>query len=117
MPLLLDQPRQWITRGIVIETRFLGPTNHKGSRISAVCRRDSETTYRAIVDYRHALDGEENHRAAVQSLLSKVDRDGLKDASGGRDGWLINHPLRIVASGSGGRNESGYFYVCNRGEL
>ena len=114
---MLDQPLQSITRGIVVETRSLAPTNHKGPRISAICKHGHDCTYRAIVDYRHALDGEENHRAAVQSLLGKIDREGLKDASGGHYGWMINHPFRIVASGSGGRNDSGYFYLCNRGEL
>ena len=114
MPSLLDQPRQSIIRGFVVETRYLGPTNHKGSRISAICRRDSDCTYRAIFSYRHELNGEDNHRAAVQSLLGKVDRERL---GGVVDDWVINHPLRIVASGSGGRNDSGYFYLCNRGEL
>lgn len=111
---ILDQPRQSITRGIVVETRSLAPTNHKGPRISAICRRDSECTYRAIVAYRNALNDENNHRAAVQSVLGKIDRDHL---GGTNNEWLINHPLRIVASGSGGRNDSGYFYLCNRGEL
>ena len=111
---MLNQPRQSITRGIVVETRSLAPTNHKGPRISAICRRDSECTYRAIVDYRQALDDEDNHRAAVQSVLGKIDCEWL---GGVVDDWVTNHPLRIVGSGSGGRNDSGYFYLCNRGEL
>ena len=115
---VLDQPRQLIARGFIIETRYHGPINYSGSRISAVSRRDSDSTYRTIVPYQHDLDAEAAHRYAAEALIRKIERDGLAEASGGDyRGWIVQHPIRIVGCGHGGRNESGYYYLCNRGEL
>ena len=30
-----------ITTGLIIETRFVGPTDHRGSRVTAVCKRNA----------------------------------------------------------------------------
>jgi hypothetical protein len=76
--------------GPVIRTRFLGPTNHRGSRVVAEHRRDSLGSWRSIVSYDHGVDAIQNHyRAAldliescpmsewgVQVLAVGVDRDG-----------------------------------------
>lgn len=46
-----------------IETKYLGPTNFKASRIKASCDRGSKT-----FDYDHELNGEENHISACKRL-------------------------------------------------
>ena len=35
--------------GLTIETAYHGPTNTRGSRISATCKRDSDRIYRKFV--------------------------------------------------------------------
>jgi hypothetical protein len=50
-----------------ITTRFLGPTNFRGSRVKAQCEAGS-----VIVSWDHALDPEGNHKAACAALLSKL---------------------------------------------
>jgi len=60
---------------IAIETRFLGPTNHRGARIKAVAmdrlysneRPDSTT-----VAWDDSKDTDGNHEAAAWALLPKV---------------------------------------------
>jgi hypothetical protein len=54
----------------VIITRYLGPTNALGSRVVATHKRDAETTYRKVVAWDHALNGPDNHRAAVEALIA-----------------------------------------------
>ena len=64
-----------IARGFVIRTNFVGPTNHRGSRISARYARDMETTYRVMVDWKHALTPEQNHQQAAEALLDKINSE------------------------------------------
>ena len=47
-----------------ITTKYLGPTNYKGSRISA-----SDGTRRVIVSYDPALDSFPNHLAAAEKVF------------------------------------------------
>ena len=70
-----------------ITTKYLGPTNTKGSRIKAICEAGSIT-----VDYDHALNSAENHDAACLELLKKLE-------------WNYNY--------IGGGYSNGYIYVCN----
>jgi hypothetical protein len=59
-----------------IRTRYHGPTNIRGSRISAKC--EARTIY---VSYDHALNIEENHRAACRELVRVMGwgkREGTK---------------------------------------
>ena len=91
--------------GLTIQTAFLGPTNHRGSRISATCKRDSKKTYRKVVAYDHALDSGENHRIAALALMAVIDADTTYDGA---------EPFRIVARGWGG-NDAGYQFIINRG--
>lgn len=51
-----------------IRTRYHGPTNTKGSRISATCAGG-----RIYVPYNYALDGLGNHKAAALALMEKLD--------------------------------------------
>ena len=51
-------------------TKYHGPTNTRGSRISAKCA--AGTIY---MSYRHELDIEENHIAAAEILRAKLGWD------------------------------------------
>lgn len=46
-----------------IQTKYLSPTNHRGSRIKAWC-----AARRLVVPWDHALDPEANHQAAALKL-------------------------------------------------
>lgn len=50
-----------------IRTRYIGPTNSRGSRIQAKC--EAKTIY---VRYDHALNIEENHEAACKALVQSM---------------------------------------------
>lgn len=52
-----------------IETRFVGATDYRGSRISARWRGNS--TSRVMMPYDHALTSEGNHRKAARQLLER----------------------------------------------
>jgi hypothetical protein len=80
--------------GPVIVTRYLGPTNHLGSRVVATHRRDSETTYRKVVSWDHALSAEQNHRAAADALLAA---------------WPYDAPLAIVGRG---HDANAYYWLA-----
>ena len=51
-----------------IITKYLGPTNHRGSRIKATAWAVS-----AAVSYDYSLDSEGNHKAAAQALCDKLN--------------------------------------------
>jgi hypothetical protein len=53
-----------------IETKFLGPTNHRGSRIVAKCQAK-----RITVAWDHSLDVKENHRRAAEALVKALGWD------------------------------------------
>ena len=92
--------------GITIETAYHGPTNTKGSRISATCKRDSDRTYRKFVNYQWDRDSADNHLRAAMWLMGEIDAD--TDYEGAE-------PFRIVARGYGGRSDAGYHFIANRG--
>lgn len=56
--------------GPCIITRYLCPTNYRGSRVVATHKRDSATTWRKTLGWDHALGAEANHRAAAEALLA-----------------------------------------------
>ena len=93
--------------GLIIETRFLGPTDHSGSRISAVCKRDRSQAFRKRIGWRHNISPEDNHRAAAEAVMASIEAElAFKDCE----------PLQIVAYGYGGANDASYFWLINRGE-
>ena len=92
--------------GITIETAFLGPTDTKGSRISATCKRDSNKTYRKTVSYDPAINSEVNHHRAAEALMAVMDADTTYEGA---------EPFQIVARGYGGRSDAGYHFIINRG--
>lgn len=51
-----------------ITTKFHGPTNTRGSRVSAKCNAG-----RITLSWDHALDSTENHDAAARALIKKLD--------------------------------------------
>lgn len=51
-----------------IQTKFLAPTNTKGSRVKAFCQAGSIT-----IDWGYADSSSENHIEAVEALIKKLD--------------------------------------------
>ena len=51
-----------------IQTRYLGPTNSRGSRIKAWAAAGSIT-----IGYPHELSGQACHRKAAEALLEKLE--------------------------------------------
>ena len=64
-----------------IETKFHGPTNSSGSRISAKAWAGSTR-----VHYNHALNADQNHLAAAKALAEKMEWHGLWIGGGKADG-------------------------------
>ena len=62
-----------------IRTKYVGPTNHRGTRISvsdyAVM---GMTPQRMFVDWNYELDVNENHAVAAQTWLDKFNNIGEK---------------------------------------
>ena len=92
--------------GLIIETAFHGPTNYRGSRISAVCKRDSDRTFRTFFDYRHEVNGDQNHQLAAEKLMAAMEKELTYSGA---------DPFRIVGCGYGGRSDRGYYLLINRG--
>lgn len=84
---------------LAIETRFHGPTNHRGSRITASVTeksRDGEPQRRITVECDDRLGIEENHRAAIKALINKCGWNSMN----GYNDWFM------------GGTERGYVAVC-----
>lgn len=54
-----------------IITKFHGPTNVRGSRVSATAEAG-----RVILDWDHALNPDDNHKSAAMALAAKFKWDG-----------------------------------------
>lgn len=70
-----------------IATKYIGPTNFRGSRVKASAEAGSVT-----VSWDHALSIEENHRAAAMALVAKY-------------GWAGNWAGGVLPDGR-------HVYVC-----
>jgi hypothetical protein len=79
-----------------IITKFICPTNTRGSRYKAQCERGSLT-----VDADHALSAEENHRAVCDALCAKFDaEDSAKYGSPlKKSGWTAPKASGQIPSG------------------
>lgn len=66
----------------VITTKFVGPTNTKGSRVSV-----KSWVKNKVVAWDHALNSEENHSFAVAKLLQELNKQRKED--GCTLGWKI----------------------------
>ena len=71
---------------VAIQTKWLGPTDYRGSRVKAF----TESRLNVTVHWDHALNVEDNHRAAARALAEKMGWDGK---------WI------------GGATEHGYAFV------
>lgn len=77
-----------MTLGFYVRTRYLGPTNYRGSRVKAVTASGRSI----VLDWDHALNPADNHAAAFNALLAKCDRapDGVVMVNGGlNDGYVF----------------------------
>jgi hypothetical protein len=61
-----------------ILTRYLGPTNTRGSRIKASCAAGSIT-----IGYPHELSGQAVYRKAAEALVAKLGWDEIASLLGG----------------------------------
>ena len=66
-----------------ILTKYHGPTNFRGSRISAV---DSDRN-RVTISYDDALNSEDAHRKAAEALAAKMGWPGKLAGGGVRGGY------------------------------
>ena len=64
-----------------IVTKYHGPTNHRGARVSANCAGS-----RMFVPWDHALNIEENHVAAALAMIARMDWQGRWVNGGMPDG-------------------------------
>lgn len=64
-----------------ITTKYLSPTNVKGSRIKASCQAGSITLH-----WDDRLNSTENHRYAAIALASKLEWDGVWTGGFNQDG-------------------------------
>ena len=92
--------------GLIIETAFHGPTNYRGSRISATCKRDSDRTFRTFFNYEYSVSSDQNHQLAAEQLMAAMDKELA---------FTDSEPFRIVGRGFGGRSDRGYYFLINRG--
>ena len=76
-----------------IETRFLGPTNHRGSRYKAVAMGTKHTV---TLEGDGRLGNEANHQAAAAALIK-------------RQGWDYAPWIQ-------GDSDRGYVFVCEKGD-
>jgi len=68
-----------------IETRFAGPTNHRGARI--IVRAQAG---RMTVPWDHALNSDENHRVAAEMFAQKWGWGRVKGGANARgDGYCF----------------------------
>ena len=58
-------PTNW-----TIKTYLLSPTNHRGTRVKAILKRDSETSWSFVHDWNYELSTKENHIEACRGLIS-----------------------------------------------
>ena len=72
-----------------ITTKYLGPTNTKGSRIKATCWLKSKT-----VPWDYSLNTDQNHNAAIDALIAELNENRLKSEYADCALW------QVVATGS-----------------
>jgi hypothetical protein len=80
-----------------IETRFLGPTNYRGSRVKAWSGEHS-----IVVPWDHALNAGENHERAASALALKLGWEGDWILFGSTDKGDLFGRIRPIAFTIGG---------------
>jgi hypothetical protein len=75
---------------VAIETRYHGPTNYKGSRISVRRMDDEKRPERRFYSYPHELNSDDGHKwAANQWLREKGWNDKAWIGGGTSRGWVF----------------------------
>jgi hypothetical protein len=83
-----------------IKTKYSGPTNFKGSKITASCEAG-----KVHFSYDYSLNIDENHRAACKALLKKLGWDAgyYSEMVGGQHGdsmfWVFNGGSSLSTKG------------------
>ena len=84
---------------LAIRTRYLGPTDTRGSRVRATCVGRS-----VVVPWDHGTDSHGNHRAAAVKLAERLNPEPRRDRNvlgacdgAGRMVWLVVAPEDIPA--------------------
>lgn len=67
-----------------ISTKYIGPSNVRGSRIKATCEAGSLT-----IGYPHELSGEDCHRKAAEALRDKLGWQGELIGGGTQTGYCF----------------------------
>jgi hypothetical protein len=73
---------------IAIQTKYISPTNTRGSRIKAFVSSDMGHNLSVVIPYDHSLNCEQLHFKAVQALIEKHKLDW--DTSNMRFGGVKN---------------------------
>lgn len=84
------------SRCIAIETRYIPPTNTRGSRYKAFTESKRSITIHAADN----LSSQENHREAAKALCRKMGWDGEMVEGGSSRGYVyvfLPHPLDCPA--------------------
>lgn len=68
-----------------ITTKYIGPTNSRGSRFKAVVEDGRSIT----VPYDHSLNSQDNHAQAALALARKLEWSGELIAGGTKDGYVF----------------------------
>ncbi|WGM47666.1 hypothetical protein KOAAANKH_02548 [Brevundimonas sp. NIBR10] len=85
----------YMTLGFHVRTKFMGPTNHRGSRVKATTVTGKSVT----LDWDHALNSGDNHAAAFAAICMKTGRvvTGPVYVNGGfDDGYVFMAPTRDI---------------------
>jgi hypothetical protein len=81
-----------------IQTRYIGPTNYRGSRVVAWCEAG-----KLIHQWDHSLNVDQNHREAARKLADKL-------------GWIGGYYSEMVGGALPNPN-AGYAFVFANDEL
>jgi hypothetical protein len=72
-----------------IRTKYLGPTNNRGSRVKVIDEGYSDRPRTIAVPWDYALNPDENHAAAARVALRRWDWSGRWVGGGLRDGMCF----------------------------
>lgn len=56
-------------KGLVIKTKFLGPTDHKDPRAKAFYKKDAKTIYSKVIPWDTEIEAIDNYANATRELL------------------------------------------------
>lgn len=77
-----------------IVTKYIGPTERRGSRIKASCERGSVT-----IGYPHELSGDNVHIAAANALVEKFIKEDKKRFGDNVNPWAGTRVCGCIGNG------------------